>query len=182
MRNPLPSIHQVRCFSGCVAVRRADACAGGGRLSDPDKAFQVSARTAATRRSKSPSRSRRGTTSTASSSVQRDRASLGAPDLPHGKVKYDETFRKDVETYRDVLRVALPVERADGAFSLSWVAGLCRCRAVLPRSRAPSRSASAASAARPVSASLPRARYRRRGFRCCWYADCNRLEMAPRSA
>ena len=45
-------------------------------------------------------------------------ASLGAPDLPRGKVKYDETFRKDVETYRDVLRVALPVERADGAFSL----------------------------------------------------------------
>ena len=45
-------------------------------------------------------------------------ASLGTPDLPRGKVKYDETFRKDVETYRDVLSVALPVKRADGAFSL----------------------------------------------------------------
>jgi hypothetical protein len=58
-------------------------------------------------------------------------ASLGAPDLPRGKVKYDETFRKDVETHRDVLRIAVPVERADSAFSLVVTsqgcadAGLC---------------------------------------------------------
>ena len=58
-------------------------------------------------------------------------ASLGAPDLPRGKVKYDETFQKDVETYRDVLHIALPVESADRRFALVVTsqgcsdAGLC---------------------------------------------------------
>ena len=45
-------------------------------------------------------------------------ATLGAPVLPPGKLKFDETFRKSVETYRDLLRVAVPVERAEAAFRL----------------------------------------------------------------
>ena len=58
-------------------------------------------------------------------------ATLGAVALPHGKVKYDETFRKDVETYRDVLRMAIPVDQAPRQFSLYVTsqgcadAGLC---------------------------------------------------------
>ncbi len=37
-------------------------------------------------------------------------ARLGAPVLPPGKVKFDETFQKDVETYREAVTVRLPVE------------------------------------------------------------------------
>ncbi|MEP7058691.1 MAG: protein-disulfide reductase DsbD [Caldimonas sp.] len=58
-------------------------------------------------------------------------ATLGTAVLPQGKVKFDETFRKNVETYRDLLRVSIPVERAGGDFRLFATsqgcadAGLC---------------------------------------------------------
>jgi thiol:disulfide interchange protein DsbD len=39
-------------------------------------------------------------------------AKLGLPDLPKGKVKFDETFQKNVETYRNSLIVRIPVQAA----------------------------------------------------------------------
>ena len=51
--------------------------------------------------------------------------------MPQGKVKFDETFQKDVETYRNELRVRVPVEKAPARFALHVVsqgcadAGLC---------------------------------------------------------
>jgi thiol:disulfide interchange protein DsbD len=45
-------------------------------------------------------------------------AQLGAPALPQGKVKFDETFRKNVETYRGELRVQLPVTQAPAVFRM----------------------------------------------------------------
>ncbi|HKX95272.1 MAG TPA: protein-disulfide reductase DsbD [Methylibium sp.] len=56
---------------------------------------------------------------------------LGVPQRPPGKIKYDETFQKDVETYRGRIAIRLPVERAPAAFVLTVVsqgcadAGLC---------------------------------------------------------
>ncbi|MEO7335249.1 MAG: protein-disulfide reductase DsbD [Caldimonas sp.] len=47
-----------------------------------------------------------------------DGAALGPPVLPQGKVKFDETFNKNVETYRGLLRVEIPVERAGAEFPL----------------------------------------------------------------
>jgi thiol:disulfide interchange protein DsbD len=64
-------------------------------------------------------------------SVSSPDATLGAVVLPPGKVKFDETFQKDVETYRNELRVRVPVDKAPQRFSLSVVsqgcadAGLC---------------------------------------------------------
>ena len=58
-------------------------------------------------------------------------ASLGAPVLPAGKVKFDETFQKNVETYRDQVRIVVPVEQAGADFKLVATsqgcadAGLC---------------------------------------------------------
>ena len=58
-------------------------------------------------------------------------ASLGPADIPPGKVKFDENFQKNVETYRGDLRIQLPLTQAAGAFKLSVVsqgcadAGLC---------------------------------------------------------
>lgn len=44
-------------------------------------------------------------------------AKLGAPQIPPGKVHYDETFAKDVETYRKSLTITLAVE-GNGPFTL----------------------------------------------------------------
>ncbi|MEB0137517.1 MULTISPECIES: protein-disulfide reductase DsbD [unclassified Undibacterium] len=46
-----------------------------------------------------------------------DDAQLGAPELPKGKIKFDETFQKEVETYRHSLIVHVPVQ-AGGEFTL----------------------------------------------------------------
>jgi thioredoxin:protein disulfide reductase len=44
-------------------------------------------------------------------------ATLGAPVFPAGKVKFDETFQKNVETYKHSVTIKLPVE-ASGPFVL----------------------------------------------------------------
>lgn len=51
-------------------------------------------------------------------------AELGAPQIPQGKVKFDENFQKNVETYRNDLRIPLPVQ-ATGPFKLTVVAQGC---------------------------------------------------------
>ena len=57
-------------------------------------------------------------------------AKLGAPEIPPGKVKYDETFQKDVETYKGSVTMRIPVE-GNGSFTLTATsqgcadAGLC---------------------------------------------------------
>ncbi len=56
---------------------------------------------------------------------------LGAPQIPPGKVKFDETFQKDVETYRRELVYQVPVKAAPAEFKLTVTsqgcadAGLC---------------------------------------------------------
>lgn len=45
-------------------------------------------------------------------------ATLGRPSMPPGKVKYDETFQKDVETYHKAVVITIPVE-ASGNFTLT---------------------------------------------------------------
>jgi thioredoxin:protein disulfide reductase len=45
-------------------------------------------------------------------------ATLGAPELPAGKTKFDPTFQKNVETYRDVVRIKVPVLQAPSSFEL----------------------------------------------------------------
>ncbi len=57
-------------------------------------------------------------------------ATLGTPVIPEGKIKFDETFQKDVETYRKSLTITIPVQ-ASGPFTLNVTsqgcadAGLC---------------------------------------------------------
>jgi len=58
-------------------------------------------------------------------------ATLGPAQIPPGKVKWDQTFEKEVETYRNVLKIILPVVRAPAQFRLVTTsqgcadAGLC---------------------------------------------------------
>jgi thiol:disulfide interchange protein DsbD len=57
-------------------------------------------------------------------------AKLGEPQIPPGKVKYDQTFEKDVETYHGSVTIRIPVESGT-AFTLNATsqgcadAGLC---------------------------------------------------------
>ena len=57
-------------------------------------------------------------------------AKLGEPVIPPGKVKYDQTFEKDVETYHGSVTIRIPVE-SGSAFTLTATsqgcadAGLC---------------------------------------------------------
>ena len=59
-----------------------------------------------------------------------DGATLGAPSIPPGKVKFDDTFQKNVETYRHSVTITIPVQAA-GLFTLNATsqgcadAGLC---------------------------------------------------------
>ncbi|MCM5682122.1 protein-disulfide reductase DsbD [Schlegelella sp. S2-27] len=50
---------------------------------------------------------------------------LGAPVIPPGKVKYDETFQKNVETHRGTVRIRVPVEQAQGSFRLTVTSQGC---------------------------------------------------------
>jgi thiol:disulfide interchange protein DsbD len=59
-----------------------------------------------------------------------DGATLGTPSIPPGKVKFDDTFQKNVETYRHAVTITIPVKAA-GLFTLNASsqgcadAGLC---------------------------------------------------------
>jgi thiol:disulfide interchange protein DsbD len=55
-------------------------------------------------------------------------AQLGEVQLPPGKVKFDETFAKDVETYRDVLTMRVPVQQAAGPIRMTVVSQGCADR------------------------------------------------------
>ena len=48
-----------------------------------------------------------------------DGVRLGTPQYPPGKVKFDETFNKEVLTYRGDIVVRLPVESGSAAFTLT---------------------------------------------------------------
>ena len=45
-------------------------------------------------------------------------ATLGPANVPPGKVKFDETFQKDVETHRGLVRISIPVQQASPKFVL----------------------------------------------------------------
>ena len=51
-------------------------------------------------------------------------ATLGAPHIPPGKIKFDETFQKDVESYRTSVTITIPVQAA-GMFTLNATSQGC---------------------------------------------------------
>ncbi|HEX7936004.1 MAG TPA: protein-disulfide reductase DsbD [Paraburkholderia sp.] len=52
-------------------------------------------------------------------------ATLGEPQLPAGHVKFDQTFNKNVETYRNELTIRIPVKQAAGGFDLAVTSQGC---------------------------------------------------------
>ena len=90
--------------------RHRDRRAGGeDQFLEPEKAFRLSVRAADERHVEVLFQI------TPNYYMYRERFELKSPDatlgpvvMPQGKVKFDETFQKDVETYRDELRVRDP--------------------------------------------------------------------------
>ena len=54
-----------------------------------------------------------------------DGATLGPAQLPAGKVHFDQTFNKDVETYRGNVVIRIPVKQASGPFDLAVTSQGC---------------------------------------------------------
>ncbi|KXU95841.1 thiol:disulfide interchange protein [Caballeronia megalochromosomata] len=52
-------------------------------------------------------------------------ATIGTAQLPAGKIHFDQTFNKDVETYRGELLIRVPVTRAKGPFVLAVTSQGC---------------------------------------------------------
>jgi len=52
-------------------------------------------------------------------------ATLGEPQFPAGHVKFDQTFQKNVETYRGEVTIRVPVRQASGAFDLAVTSQGC---------------------------------------------------------
>ncbi|HEM7886842.1 TPA: protein-disulfide reductase DsbD [Burkholderia cenocepacia] len=57
--------------------------------------------------------------------VKSGQATLGEPQFPAGHVKFDQTFQKNVETYRDEVVVHVPVKQAAGPFELAVTSQGC---------------------------------------------------------
>jgi thiol:disulfide interchange protein DsbD len=57
--------------------------------------------------------------------VKTGEATIGAAQLPAGKVHFDQTFNKDVETYRGELLIRIPVAQAKGPFELAVTSQGC---------------------------------------------------------
>ena len=57
--------------------------------------------------------------------VKSGTATLGEPQLPAGHVKFDQTFQKNVETYRQSVVVHVPVKAASGPFELAVTSQGC---------------------------------------------------------
>ncbi|WP_250473248.1 protein-disulfide reductase DsbD [Caballeronia sp. GAFFF1] len=57
--------------------------------------------------------------------VKTGEATIGAAQLPAGKIHFDQTFNKDVETYRGELLIRIPVAQAKGPFELAVTSQGC---------------------------------------------------------
>ncbi len=57
--------------------------------------------------------------------VRNGTPTIGEAQLPAGHVKFDQTFQKNVETYRGDLTIRIPVKSASGAFDLAVTSQGC---------------------------------------------------------
>jgi thioredoxin:protein disulfide reductase len=57
--------------------------------------------------------------------VKSGNATLGEPQMPAGHTKFDQTFQKELETYRGELTIHIPVKQASGPFELSVTSQGC---------------------------------------------------------
>ena len=57
--------------------------------------------------------------------VRNGASTIDLPQLPAGHVKFDETFQKNVETYRGELTIRIPIKQSNGPFDLAVTSQGC---------------------------------------------------------
>ncbi|MFB9291018.1 protein-disulfide reductase DsbD [Pseudoduganella plicata] len=103
----------------CLAVLLAAPAQADEAFLDPTVAFQMSARMADAKTVEVTWKIAEGYYMYRERfAVKAQGAATGAPLIPPGKVKFDETFAKEVETYRHSVVIRVPVE-ASGPFTLT---------------------------------------------------------------
>ena len=81
-------------------------------------------------------------------------ATLGAPVIPPGKVKFDETFQKDVESHRNTVAITIPVT-ASGDFTRKSTGQGCADKGLCyPPMESTAKLSVAGAAVTPVNANL----------------------------
>ena len=116
---PILSLFWFRCLVAAVLLAGVAGAPAADDFLDPELAFKLTARAA-------DDRNLDLTFSVApgyylyreSFKFSAAGAALGPPVFPPGKVKFDETFQKNVETHRDVVRILIPVQQAPANFVL----------------------------------------------------------------
>ena len=113
-------------FGGLMVARAAD------NFLEPEKAFQFAARMVSADTAEVSFEVAKGYYLYREQfAFEAEGATLGATQIPPGKVKFDENFQKNVETHRDSLRIRVAVTSASGPFNLKVTsqgcadAGLC---------------------------------------------------------
>jgi thiol:disulfide interchange protein DsbD len=109
-----------------LAALVSPACGWADDFLEPEKAFQVTARAADERHIEVLFVAAPGYYLYREQlKFEAPAAQLGTAGLPPGKVKFDETFRKNVETYRGELRVQVPVVQAPAVFRMKVMSQGC---------------------------------------------------------
>jgi thiol:disulfide interchange protein DsbD len=119
-------ISRALCLLGLLFVAALSARAADDDFLEPQKAFQFAARALDERNVELAFNIAPGYYLYRERfAIAADGATVGEPVYPPGKVKFDETFGKNVETFRGEVRIRVPVTQAQGPFRLNVTSQGC---------------------------------------------------------
>ena len=114
--------------------------------------------------------------------VKSGTATLGDPQLPAGKVHFDQTFNKDVETYRGELVIRIPVKQASGPFDIAVTGQGCAdqgiCYPPMERVYHVDGAALQAASVNPAPAAAPQAAPNSASDQSSWYERTTSADYA----
>ncbi|MGA3247190.1 MAG: protein-disulfide reductase DsbD [Paraburkholderia sp.] len=107
---------------------------------------------------------------------------IGDPQLPAGHVKFDQTFGKNVETYRKDLTIRIPVKQAAGPFDLAVTSQGCAdagiCYPPMERVYHVDGAALQAASVNPAPAAAPQAAPNSASDQSSWYERTTSADYA----
>jgi thiol:disulfide interchange protein DsbD len=107
---------------------------------------------------------------------------IGEPQLPAGHVKFDQTFNKNVETYRNELTIRIPVKQAAGPFDLAVTSQGCADAGICypPMERVYHVSGSALQSAGSAAAAGAQVARKSDGADSSWYVRATSADYAQK--
>ncbi|MEA3131754.1 MAG: thioredoxin:protein disulfide reductase, partial [Paraburkholderia sp.] len=112
--------------------------------------------------------------------VRNGATTIGEPQLPAGHVKFDQTFNKNVETYRNELTIRIPVKQAQGPFDLAVTSQGCADAGICypPMERVYHVSGAALQPVGSTAAPAPAAAQQSAGAGTSWYDRATSADYA----